>query len=534
MKTRISREHGGVLLVTLSVTIILGTALASYLKLVEYQNRSVMRSQYWNSAIPAAEAGVEEALAHLNYLGDGDRATNGWQLQNGTYRMSRTVGSSRYEVSMDYMMQPTITAIGYVTEPISGMEIKRTVQVQTTRYGAGMRGIITRRGLNMNGNTRVDSFDSEDPNYSTFGRYDSAKAKDNGYVGAVAGDIIAEGEGVYGYAATGPNGTATGNIGTASWLGSNTGVQPGRYSKDLNLSFQDAVVPFNGGASTPLLNQSMAITNYTYLSTQIISTTYPIPEPDGGVTTSIQTVTTPTKPFSWSGTLVTNTASTTSTTMPAAGTYIGNVSTRTVVTGHGINATRVTYYDYTVITGYTYNMESYTYNLITTNASTTTKNFAYVTGSGNYQVTDLDMTGQEDLLVAGDTVLYITGDFRMSGLSEVHILPGASLKVYVGGNVTLAGNGIMNLNQDASKFSLVGLPTCTDIDINGNAEFTGTIYAPSADLSLNGSGTTVYDIVGAVVANTAYFNGNFQFHYDERLGRNSAKPQFKIAYWSEI
>src|SRR6476659_9567891 len=117
MKTRLSREHGGVLLLTLSLTIILGTALASYLKLVEYQNRSVVRSQYWNTAIPAAEAGIEEALAHLNYIGDFNRATNNWQLQDGLYKMSRTFGSSRYEVSIDDAAQPAITAKGYVKEP---------------------------------------------------------------------------------------------------------------------------------------------------------------------------------------------------------------------------------------------------------------------------------------------------------------------------------------------------------------------------------------------------------------------------------
>jgi choice-of-anchor A domain-containing protein len=98
----------------------------------------------------------------------------------------------------------------------------------------------------------------------------------------------------------------------------------------------------------------------------------------------------------------------------------------------------------------------------------------------------------------------------------------------------LSGNGIMNLNQDATKFSVYGLPNCTSFSLSGNAAFTGTIYAPNANVSLNGSGTTVYDCVGAVVANSAAFNGHFHFHYDERLGRERVKSLFKIAYWSEI
>src|SRR4030095_10598525 len=147
MKLRISREHGGTLLVTLSLSIVLGTALASYLKLVEYQNKSVVRSQIWNAAIPASEAGIEEALTHLNNVGDFNREANGWTLVNGVYKMSRNFGGSRYDVSMDNASQPSITSVGYVTEPLSGTEIKRTVLVQTTRWGAGMRGIIARKSI---------------------------------------------------------------------------------------------------------------------------------------------------------------------------------------------------------------------------------------------------------------------------------------------------------------------------------------------------------------------------------------------------
>ncbi len=538
MKLRISREHGGTLLVTLSLSIVLGTALASYLKLVEYQNKSVVRSQYWNAAIPAAEAGIEEALAHLNYVGDGERAANGWALQDGKYKMSRSFGDSRVEVSVDGQSQPVIRAVGYVKEPLSGSELKRTVEVQTTRFGAGMRGIVARRSITMNGNTRIDSFDSANPAYSTNGRYDSTKFHDNGYAGAVAGNVAAEGDGIWGYVATGPNGSATGNIGDVTWMSQNSGIQSGHYTKDLNVSFPDAVVPFTGGGLAPLNNQTVTTTNYTYLTSQTTSLVMPNPVPASGVATNFQTFTSTTKPFTFSGTLVTNTASTSSTNFPASGTYIGNVATRTVTTttGHGRNAvtTTTTWYDYTMISGYTYNTMTYTYNTTTTNSTTQTTSYDYVTDSGNYQVSSLSMSGHGEMLVRGDTTLYITGNFSMAGQSQITILPGASLKIYVGGSASLAGNGVMNLNQDASKYSLYGLPSCTSIDLSGNAAFTGTIYAPNADLSLNGSGNTIYDCVGAIVCNTAYFHGNFQFHYDENLGRNGGKSQFRIAYWTEI
>ncbi len=309
-------------------------------------------------------------------------------------------------------------------------------------------------------------------------------------------------------------------------MAGNSGVQSGHYTKDLNIAFPDASVPFHGGGMSPSVNQTITVTNYTYLTTQTTSLVYPDPDP-GNVVTDTQTFTSGTKPFVFSGTLTTNTAATTSTTAPAAGTYVGNVVTRTVVVGHGSNKVTTTYYDYLAITGYTYTTTTYTYNTVTTNTSTITTSYAYTTGGGNYEVNSLSMNGQEEMLITGDTVLYIKGDFSMAGQSQITIVPGASLRIYVGGDTSLAGNGIMNLAQDATKYTLCGLPTASKIDISGNAAFTGIIYAPQADLKLNGSGQNVYDISGAVVANTAYFKGNFQFHFDERLARGGLRASTK-------
>jgi hypothetical protein len=146
----------------------------------------------------------------------------------------------------------------------------------------------------------------------------------------------------------------------------------------------------------------------------------------------------------------------------------------------------------------------------------------------------LSMSGQNELLVRGDTVLYVPNGFSMSGQSQITILPGASLKVYVGGSVSLSGNGIMNLTQDATRFSILGLPSNTSISLSGNAAFTGTIYAPNASLTLNGGGNSTYDCVGAIITDFAYFNGHFNFHYDEALGRVWTDVKYKVAYWTEL
>src|SRR5687767_681952 len=124
MKIWTRSEQGNILLGTLVLTAIVGAALASYLKLAEYQNRSVVHSQHWNGAIPVAEAGVEEALAHLNKVVNGNRATNGWVFTNNSYYLKRSLEVGKYEVWIDTESQPTVKAIGYVSEPLTGKEVK--------------------------------------------------------------------------------------------------------------------------------------------------------------------------------------------------------------------------------------------------------------------------------------------------------------------------------------------------------------------------------------------------------------------------
>lgn len=407
MKIQLSRKKGSALIITLIITAVIGTALASYLRLASYQNQSVVHSQFWNGGIPIAEAGVEEALAHLNTVGDGNRATNGWILTNGQFYLKRSLDAGRYEVWITSDAQPEVSALGYVQEPLTGKEVKRNVRITTTKAGSYMKGIIARDNIVMNGGgVRIDSFDSTDPAYNTNGRYDAAKSKDGGFAGAVTGSINTGNGGIWGYAATGPNGSLVGNVGDFAWHAAGGGIQQGHYRKDLNISFPPVGIPFSTNFHHLFGPTNVTTTNFTYLTNLVVSTTYPSPEPVGGVTTSLSTVTTATKPLIWAGVMTTNTAATSGTTYPVAGTYVGNVVTRNVVEGKGKNAKTVTYYDYARITGYTYQTTTYSYNAVTTNASVSAETYAYASGSTNYFINSISMSGGSKYLVYGNTVLY--------------------------------------------------------------------------------------------------------------------------------
>ena len=521
------------LLAALASAGIMGMALESYLRLVQAQNQTVMWSRTWNSAIPASEAGIEEALTHLNVIGPADRALFGWTFRDGRYHMSRTMGESRYVVSIENAEPPNIISTGFVRNPLQTAEVKRTVIVTTTRFGTGMRGMVAKGDIVMNGNSYTDSFDSEDPAHSTRGRYDRAKRKDRGFVGSVTGNVNTGGGSVLGDVGTGPRGRATGNVGDSNWVAHSTGIQTGHYQNDMNVSFPDVKPPFSGGAFTPA-SGTVTVTNYSYTSTVESSATYPSPEPEGGVSVTLNgTITTAEYPSSYYGSITTNTSAYSSTTYPASGTYVGAVVTRTVTSGP--TSGRGTWYDYNRITGYTYQTAVYTWNNTTTNISTSTDTYAHILDDGNYQLSSVSMSGNEKMLIRGEATLYVTGDVSVTGNAQIIILPGGSLRLFVAGaNADLSGNGVMNQNDDATKFSYYGLPTNTSLRMTGNAAFTGSIYAPNADFHLGGGGADIYDCVGATVTKTVQMNGHFNFHYDERLGRTGGFSRYRVASWHEI
>jgi hypothetical protein len=531
MKLLRNIEQGSVMVVGLVTSAVLMVGLASYFTLVQSQNNSVMRSQTWNTAIPAAEAGIEDALAHLNTIGDHSRASNGYGLTNNMYIVSRQLASLRYTVGIETSNQPAIYATGYVRAPKGTTEISRVIRVQSTRVASGMRGLVAINGLTMNGNTEADSFDSENPLYSTGGVYDAAKHKDSSFVGSVTGNIDTGGGKVYGYMATGPTGAAVGNAGDFAWFASHSGTQPGHYQNDMNVYYPPVAAPFNGGASFPPSNVRVVTTNYTFGNALIVTNVLPSPIPAGGINSSTTNYTTTTYPTGKPG-ITTNTAFTSSKTMPAAGTYVGNIVTRVVTSGNPSG--RGTWYDYQAITGYNYTATVYSYSLNTTNLTTVTNTYGYGLFDGAYQMNSLSMSGGDTMIIRGNAIFYIVGDFSMTGQSQLIISPGASLRLYVGGTAHFAGNGIFNQAGDTTKFAFFGLPSNTSIDLSGNAAFTGTIYAPNADFALNGSGNTDYDLVGASVTKTVSMHGHFHFHYDERLGRIAGPIRYRVASWNEM
>ncbi len=266
IKLGLAGELGSALAMTVVISGVLGMGVASYLGLVNAQYKSVKRSQQWNSAIPVVEAGLEEAMTHVYYGGTSNLATNGWVFTNNAYWKQRFIGETYYSVAISNSNPQVIFSTGYVRVPGS-TNFMRGRTVMLTGVMSGMfKGLVAKAGVSFAGQIQVDSFDSQDPNYSSGGVYNSAKNKDNGFVGAVNGSIDMGSQGkLWGAAGTGPLGWITnGVIGTKAWIAVNTsGVQAGHYANDLNLSFPDVTLPFALGSNYSPPSGAVGGTNYS-------------------------------------------------------------------------------------------------------------------------------------------------------------------------------------------------------------------------------------------------------------------------------
>jgi hypothetical protein len=365
MKTQgiYSRRAGSVLLTTMVITGILGFALASYLTMISTQNRSVWRSQVWNSTIPVAEAGIEEAIVHLNKScvtnditsAAVDWNADGWTSVSGGVQMTRWLGENHYVVTIVTNspfspFQPGILSEGYVPALLSyapqtifaavGLDqtttpsLARKIRVTTRQDGFIARGLVARDSIDLKGNgVTTDSFDSEDPAYSTGGQYDPAKNKDHGDVAVNYGLTDSLGLGnanIFGSVAVGPGGSISigpnGQVGDKTWNASNTGIQPGHSRDDMNVSFPDVQVPFTGGYSVPT---GRTVTNLVITGVSTTNTSVSYPSGSGIVLTNTVASTTTTYPVggTYIGSVITNTSYVTTTGFPSSGTYLGVVVT---------------------------------------------------------------------------------------------------------------------------------------------------------------------------------------------------------------
>ena len=425
MKT-ISSSHkcqGSILVITLVMSLLVALTVSALLFLAKEQNYLTARARTWSSEIPIAEAGIEEAMAHLNSrpptLGQ-----DGWQLSGTNYVKSRQLTNSYFFTSI-YQASPsstsTIVSVGYARIPLATNYTRRTVMALAKLSSPGW-GFVAKTTVSMNGNPYVDSYDSSDPRYSSNGYYVVSQRRDRAGVASISTNsgVVNTGGGlIYGNAATGPRGTVIGNVGDGVWLASNSGQQPGHVSDDFNMAIPDTVFPPPG---------------WNPQSTLLL----------------------------------------------------------------GINQ---------IIGGIQYD---------------------YVVTEGDWQFDGNIRPSKSGVLVQGKVRIFINGNFTMSGTTAVKLAPGATLEMYMGGNMDLRGSCVLNPTGIPADCKIYGLNTCTSMRYEGTSAAYTQMYAPYAAVTIIGDS----DFSGSIVARSLQFSGNASIHYDEAL--RGEGPDWQVVAWEEL
>ncbi|MGB2865479.1 MAG: collagen-binding domain-containing protein [Sedimentisphaerales bacterium] len=160
--------------------------------------------------------------------------------------------------------------------------------------------------------------------------------------------------------------------------------------------------------------------------------------------------------------------------------------------------------------------------------------------NGVYTAIDLASTGPKLGVLeisGGDVVLHVTGDILLGQGCEIVVKDDATLKIYSDGDIVCGNGSSINTEappEEAATLQLFATGTGTQFfDVKAKSEWTGTIYAPDADVVLYAGG----DVYGSVVAHDFDFKAGGNFNYDKALQKKNTVDDdavvFVVTRWYE-
>lgn len=266
-------EEGSTLMMAVIPMIILSVALIACLELAMSRTRMTIRSQAWNTSLAMSEAGVEDAMAHLNYTEGVNLARFGYTLSGSRFvKNNVTLGDGSYSISITTNDPPTVSAQGFARLPASmggaaviamigqreavEQKVDRNVEVRIKRVPP-MIGLLSRGKVTVQNDFDADSYDSSDPAYSSNGVYSATRAKANGFIGTVStvsGDMLVKDNAqIRGDVGSGGtvgviSVTSPASVGDAAYVASSSGLQAGHRRDNVRNVIPNISVPFPTGS----------------------------------------------------------------------------------------------------------------------------------------------------------------------------------------------------------------------------------------------------------------------------------------------
>lgn len=104
-------------------------------------------------------------------------------------------------------------------------------------------------------------------------------------------------------------------------------------------------------------------------------------------------------------------------------------------------------------------------------------------GSGSYSFDGVSTVGEHELVIDGAVALFVAGDFEAVGGTHLRLTPGSTLELFVEGDLSVVGES--SFGEGATP-GAVRLYVGGGLSFVGTQTFSGSIYAPQADLGLVG------------------------------------------------
>jgi hypothetical protein len=156
--------------------------------------------------------------------------------------------------------------------------------------------------------------------------------------------------------------------------------------------------------------------------------------------------------------------------------------------------------------------------------------------SGQYSMIDVKRAAHPGTLEVsgGDVVLYVTGDLDLGQDCEIVITEGASLTLYLDGDMVADNSAGINNQNPPANLKLYGTSTGEQsLILKAKSESLGAIYAPNATVTVIAKS----DIRGSLTANNFELKNGGDFYYDEALRKVTTEDdavRFVIINWREL
>jgi hypothetical protein len=271
-----SSIRGSVMLTAMILTLAIGVALVSFLKLGQTTLEISNRAFHANAAMNLAESGLEQAMWSISKAVDGDASawtnwtTSGANAQRKftgfTYDANTTGYARVYVRNYALASAPTIIVRGTIT-PVTGPVIEKWIVVSLFQRSLFANGLVAKDTLTFSGgNAVVDSYDSRSGVYNAalggglFNRNDNGSA---GSASVAVNSFSLSNSSIYGNVSIGTSnysGLDVGPNGLVGAFGTSAGtVDYSKVTTDFTTNFEDAVAPTTAGYTIGGINSATVL-----------------------------------------------------------------------------------------------------------------------------------------------------------------------------------------------------------------------------------------------------------------------------------